>query len=415
MGKLTIRKEQSIFNDNILARQERVVIDYSIFFEEKPSFVTYYQQNIIRSSRESTLEDTTALLGSDSPILFDMIDDFPIYKLSGIDSISVDAEDFGKQTNITGEGVIIPRTIEPREDDFFVLTYDTRRYLFVIVDVNIDSIAGLNYYKINFKLDYRNEEEIKSQLSGEEFITDYDNIGTEYKTVISKPDRLVTEFLANTQRVILEFISDNYYYEFLDYLKFTDDSGQLMYDPILVKFAVDNNLLMLFNAKEQLSSIYLNNVDFGDTYEKILRKDYKATIYAALENKSVANVTKINFSKWPMENPDSMTLNELTFEGRAFLITMYDLYTVTLSDFIIFDDQLVPNLQSGTLYADAVHVVENIIIDHMHNRLNKDNLITVLSEISLDDDEYRSLPLAMILLFIVKYYFNNLLEFKKVM
>lgn len=413
MGKLTIKNEQRIFNDNILSRQERIVIDYAIFFEEKPSFVTYYQQNMIRSSRESTLEDTTALLGADSPIVFDKIDDLPIYKLSGIESISIDDSEFGQQTNIAGEGIIVPNLIEPREDDFFVLTYDTRRYIFVIVDVNIDSIAGMNYYKINFKLDYRNEQEILNQLSGEEYVTDYDNIGTSHKAIIYKPDKLVVGFLEETQKRIIEFINESFYYEHLDYIKFEDEEDNLLYDPMVVKFLTRNELLQLFNMKQQYSSIFMSDIDFNDTYEKEIRKSYKQTIYAALETKDKSNITKLNFSRWPISGPDSYLVNELTFEGRKFTSTIYDSITMP-SDYNIFDSLFLTNLQTNTLYGDAGHIVEDIIIRYINDGITKDNIVLLLSDVELDDDDFRSMFFAIMLLYIIKVFYNKILEFTKI-
>ena len=90
----------------------------------------------------------------------------------------------GLVSNISGEFIIIPDTVRPYPNDFFVFDYEgMERHLFRITDVQFDRATVEKYFKCQYVLYPDNVDEILNNVA-EDFTLVYDNIGTGANSVI---------------------------------------------------------------------------------------------------------------------------------------------------------------------------------------------------------------------------------------
>lgn len=395
MAKL-IRKEAQIFSDRMLRQIEAASIDYAVFFEGAPLFVTYYSKNVLNSGAVTSLDAPVGLLGIDSPIKYNKIENLPIYNLSGISDISQEIGDFGLDSEVSGEGIIIPSTIEPLEEDFFYIPQISDKYLFKVDKVEHDKISGKQFWKINFHI-IQEEVELLDEQVTEFFELDYDRLSsTEYKPIISKGDAALVRMLDETYDLVVDFITENFYYDNLNYLRI-EINGESIYDPIGSKFLVDQSLLIKPNIKDYLDFIYLSKIEFDQlTTQLYINELFKGTIYYALVNKSTDYLDTNRFSFIPVNNINKM--NELNFEGRDIKIANYLLG----SKYQVIDVNFKENCINNILYEDDItNNFENFLIKFMNNKLNKTNIVSELEKIEFEYD-LRTFVFVPSLLYIIR-------------
>lgn len=406
MATLSMKREKDIFNNNTLLRQERASMNYAKYFDEKPSFSTYYSQNMKTSMVESSLEDSNGLIGHDSGLRFNVIKDLPLYALSDAENVSMEVGDFGLDTEVTGTAIIIPGTIDPMEEDLFTFTVDTKSHVFKITKVDVDKITGENFYSITFQLHNINIVEIKDQLD-EEFVTEYDNIGTNYNAIISSTDKNVITFMLNVHNVLLDFLTDNFYHKGLNFMYVDEDPR--IYDPMQNIFAMNHGLYERLEMKRGLHSLYVNKLDFKKPqYKLFYSKNYKNTIFYALENKNRSNLQYTDF--YTMS--DFADDNELAYEHDNYLLTAYSNDSVGQNLQGMFDADLINKITTdGPLYDDDDRFLEDMILLHMSDTgLSNDNVINLLEKMDgRVDDDIRGFMYINILLFLIKFTYNKLL------
>ena len=258
--------EKRMVEDNIFKYEDRLKSPVSRFIETTPTFVTYYHVNPDISTVDEGYKDVHSILGSHSPIRYNKIESFPLY---GIDQIVLQLQemDQGLDTTYEGDAVIVPGSIKPLQNDFFVIPYLKEPYLFRVTEINYDTIMPDNYYKIGFTLEYLEIEKIESienQVS-EKYTCILENIGTENTCVIEleSKDTLdaideMYDDMASTYRSI--FYNDRHNC-FLGEM----GSGLYLYDPLQTQFINEHQL---FNRKNDLSCLILTD-EFTDSKRRI--------------------------------------------------------------------------------------------------------------------------------------------------
>ena len=182
MGKFSDTKYVSTIDNLVDSTKNKLNNPYYIFNDKKPTKVTYFAQDI----EKSTLDEASGLyesnMGDGSPFKFNKIKDFIMY---GLDRIAADYDlnDNGIESNpITGEAVILPNTITPRPGDYFHIGYIKEKNLFIVNSVSIDTLdSGANIYKIEYALcaENRSIESIEKQVD-DSFNFVVNNSGTDF-------------------------------------------------------------------------------------------------------------------------------------------------------------------------------------------------------------------------------------------
>ena len=87
MGKFTDTKYTNTIDSLVSATKSKINNPYYIFSDKKPTKVTYYSQNIEKSTLDEASGLYEAHLGGQSPFKYNKISDFIIY---GIEKIATD-------------------------------------------------------------------------------------------------------------------------------------------------------------------------------------------------------------------------------------------------------------------------------------------------------------------------------------
>jgi len=105
--------EQKIIHENILRHLQNSYTYQSKRLQGTPVFTTYYNRNISASDQDQILETVTDLLGTEGPVKYNKVNDFPLYLAGEVNPNLEFDESFGLNTEGTGEAVILPNTIKP--------------------------------------------------------------------------------------------------------------------------------------------------------------------------------------------------------------------------------------------------------------------------------------------------------------
>lgn len=183
--------EQTFLDQNLFKFENRLKSSTSRFIAEGAVLTTYYQLAENRTTVDKGLQNIDQLFGKNSPLRFNKIKNFPLYSFAQMNPSNDDSLQI-EDINVEGECVILPSTLVPHQNDFFILNHLKMRAIFRVLEVQFDSMKVNGYYKIKYHL-YSNSEEILGLLEKQtinNYNTDLNAIGTEVNPII-KEDNFV--------------------------------------------------------------------------------------------------------------------------------------------------------------------------------------------------------------------------------
>ena len=276
MGKFSDTKYINTIDSLVDATKDKLNNPYYLFADRKPTKVTYYNQNV----EKSTLDEASGLygahVGKDSPFKFNKINDFLLYGLGKI-TTEYDIGDFGTESNpVTGDCIILPNTIEPRPGDFFVVSYIKENVLFKVTAVSADTLdTSANIYRLEYSLELTNAiEQIEGQVE-KSFNFLVNNIGTDFKTVIQDCDYNLIDQLEGLIENLIIYFNNIFFDTRLQTFVYNHD-GWMMYDPFLIEFFIRNEVLKFGDQFQYVAHACYTNKIFG--------MDYTKTFFNCLEN-----------------------------------------------------------------------------------------------------------------------------------
>lgn len=274
--------EQKLVEDNIFEYETRISNSEVVrFLESTPIFTTYYHINVNESTTDDGFRDIESIIGNKSPLKFQKITNFPIYNMDGI-NLALEDSEMGLDSNYTGEGAILPNTIKPLPNDFFMINHLSKQYLFRITEIGYDNIRPDNYYKIAFKLEYLDDvrvESLNNQVN-ESFSCILQNVGTENQCILQD------EYLERIQKIDAMYNDMTQTYLTIFYNKTYNsflgehEGGMKIYDPFMSIFFNKHKLL---NKKNDYTTVFLSDA-FNDNKRQI---KYEKSIYRAFERRDV--------------------------------------------------------------------------------------------------------------------------------
>ena len=283
--------EKLLINNNIFKYEDKLNSQYTRFLETTPTYVTYYNINSIESTVDLGFSNVDKILGPSSPLKYSEVKNLPVYGMDAI-QINVDEAEEGLTGSYdNGELIILPDTIKPYPDDFFILEHKGHDFLFRVTGVEYDTIKSNNFYKITFTIKYVTKEEslkILDQVTNK-YTCIVDNIGTEDKCIIED------EFYELLQRMqaLYKDISERYklfFYrkKYNAFLYVDPEVTYGIYDRYVNMFIQKHGLLY---DTESHKTIYLNNED--DTCCFTL--EYDSSIFRAFEARKVKRISACKF------------------------------------------------------------------------------------------------------------------------
>jgi hypothetical protein len=127
--------EHKLVEDNIFEYENRIANSEIVrFIESTPVFTTYFHINNNESTVDDGYKDIESIIGIKSPLRYQKITEFPIYNIEGI-TLALEESEYGLDSSYSGEGTILPNTIKPLPNDFFMINHLDKQYLFRITDI----------------------------------------------------------------------------------------------------------------------------------------------------------------------------------------------------------------------------------------------------------------------------------------
>lgn len=125
------------------------------------TLVTYYNINDANTTTSFGMETHYQFLGVDSPLRFDKIENMILLGFSPLNPQDTNASSTSvRNYDLTGEAFIIPGTIMPKENDFFIINHLNMNHLFRVTQVVQDGLNTDGSYKISYGLFSTNPLEI---------------------------------------------------------------------------------------------------------------------------------------------------------------------------------------------------------------------------------------------------------------
>lgn len=271
--------EKALVNNNIFKYEDKLNSAYTRFLDRTPTYVTYYNINTIESTVDLGFSNVEKVVGNGSPIKYNEVKNLPVYGMEAIQLDIEEAEEGLTSSYDGGELIILPDTIKPYQDDFFILEHKGHQFLFRVTGVYYDTIKSNNFYKITFSVKYVTEEDSRKII--EQVTNKYtcvvDNIGTEDKCIIEDDDYELLIKMKDLYNQIAERYKLFYYKKKYNSFIFIDPNSVVgIYDRYLTNFIQKHGLLY---DNESHRTIYLNNED-DDCH---FMMEYDSSIYKAYE------------------------------------------------------------------------------------------------------------------------------------
>ena len=384
-------KESNFLNNNVFAFEERLNSQYTRILDMKATYTTYFHINTENSTTDVGFENIERTIGENSPLKFNEIKEFPLYGIEQM-AFNLSQQDEGLNIEYDSEAVILPNTVEPYPNDYFLISYIDKPYLFKITSVILDNIKSNNYYKVGFTLESTNKEAIESlykQCIGK-FTCDINNLGTEYKCIIEDDTYLVVNKIDNIISSLLTDYKIVYYKEkynsFIIMSNEDEKEPYLIYDRCLNNFITQHNL---YNDKYSPDTILLSNED--DTDDFIF--EYNNSFFKRIEEESQKK----------MKESYGYMLAFLTNYRSIF--SYYGVSTKTVRQIYsqkeYIPNDLLENIKENKLSDNPIY---NIIVKYFNNEYKSINTIDLeeLDSISIEYSFFDYIFIPMIIYIIHK-------------
>ena len=399
MGKFSDTKYIKTIDSLVDATKDKLNNPYYLFADRKPTKVTYYNQNV----EKSTLDEASGLygahIGKDSPFKFNKINDFLLYGLGKI-TTDYDVGEFGTESsNITGDCIILPNTIEPKPGDFFYISYIKENVLFKVTTVSADTLdTGANIYRLEYSLEHTNAiEQIESQVE-KRFNFLVNNIGTDFKAIIQDCDYDIIEKLECLVESLIVYFNNIFFSPRLQTYVYNHD-GWMMYDPFVIEFFIRNDVLKFGEEYQYVSHACSTNKTFG--------MDYTKTFFNCLEHPDQDIKCSTIATADMITDPNSLFAARLEYYYSVNYIDK----TPYKTRFHVLDMDIIEHIKNNEMYEKGNNKeIYNLWIAFFNN--NKDfitgDIISLIKNADYMDNMSCFYTLA-VSIYILEQYMKNLL------
>lgn len=237
------------------------------------TLVTYFNINDDKTSTSLGMATHYQILGTDSPLRYNQIEKFPLLGLTPMSPEEATASQTQvRDYALNGELYIIPGTIQPKENDFFIINHVKMNHIFRIVQVTQDGLNIDGYYKCSYQLFSTNPAEIEwaFKQTVKKYVCDLKTVGgDDLVPVIGKEDY-------ETRSRLIKMVNDmveNYTARFYDrthncYLLHLN--GRTLFDLCGNMFMAKNSIMINDAANENvvLNPNKIRRPDMDDLYQK---------------------------------------------------------------------------------------------------------------------------------------------------
>jgi len=319
MGKF-LPNDEELINQVTKDYTQDALSNYSEMLGSSPTYLSYFNIKASASSQDKNLDAVYQVTGSESPVRFNRIDNFPVYGLQQI-SLDLSIGTYGVEAEVATEAIILPSTIIPFPDDFISVPYidsssgiDEKKYaLFRVTKVDKSVLGSTRFFKLQINMTAEQVEQVEEQTVKElEFnVTDYESnrqaILNKSSISILKLSRSLRQFTVNEY---LEMYNDksvssiscphndgklvclllNYFIELSKGFEF----DRSFLNKLSVLYQPDISIFRLI--KIEFSSFFLNIFLNRDMKEKIIKEGVEAIVSTEMIHKAFKTIYYITNS-----------------------------------------------------------------------------------------------------------------------
>ena len=326
------------------------------FTDKKATKVTYYKQNIEKTTTDEGSEEIYQTIGTKSSVKYNKINNFYIF---GFEQPVIDNQigEFGYEVDdITGSVVVLPKTIVPTSGDYFKVHLIDEDFLFIINDANGDTFNSMQeYYKCDYRMTKRDVlDQIENQVV-KEYNFVFGNVGTDFSPVIEAKSygiiRELDEVVHNLVSLYHSYFANN-----VQTFIYTLNPGYRMYDPYLIEFLIRNDIF-----KGQPDYIF---VDHQVPVPNTFAYDYSRTFFYVLENPNEMDRRGFN---------DTCSATQITDVNTLFFTRVEPYYRIEYRDipgyisrFNIFPGEVKLAIKNKTYFKDESMKIFNILVSYLN-------------------------------------------------
>lgn len=405
----------SIYNNSIdsliQGQQSRInaANPYYKYTDKKPTPVTYWNINSTQTTLDCGTEQQYDQLTEEDPIRFNRVLNFLLYGLRQIET-DIRVGEFGPESQIEGECLILPNTVIPFEGDYFTIDYlinGDQRILFRVIAANRDTLDNnANFYRIQYQLNQTQDIDYKYLM--EHTVKTYkyisSNAGTNFIALLDEETENGINQLSALLSMLRQFYMELFYRPNIQTFIYPYMHGSfLIYDPYLIEFLIRTKLYSTSDS----SYLYISQATFKSLTFSI---EYSRTLFTDIENRD-PNLS-LN-TVWPINicDPNSLLIDrmeeylELSIQRQNF--RFHD--PINFLDMDLFDRIVNNNPYDES--DESLPIYKNVIINFMNGKdassITGNQIESIKNiEYARNKDLYYELPLIM---YALSKYINDLM------
>lgn len=183
--------EEAFLTNNIGKFESRIKSQVSKYIENGAILTTYYHIYDNEVTVDRGLRDIAEIFGRESPLLFNRVDNFPLYGFGATNPQNTEEQQV-EDINVDGECILLPSTIVPNPNDFFTVNHLKMLAIFQVAEVSFDAMKVEGYYKIRYRLFSTSPgtmEELERQVIAR-YRCQLDALGTDLNPIIAVDDAM---------------------------------------------------------------------------------------------------------------------------------------------------------------------------------------------------------------------------------
>ena len=225
-------------------------------------FVEYFAINPDKSITMDGLQNVEDFIGQHSTVVYDLIKGLPIAGISDLVMQTQFDEELGHDEDFTSEGIILPNTIVPKEDDCFLIRGQQHTALYKVTEVTHTTVRSNPFTGIGFRL-YSRDPELIKQLYRQvdtNYVVTTRSVGLNRSLVVAEENLLDIEGHVKQYLEILELYKllfyDNQRYMFIyNGIPGEDGNRYSFIDVVMWKVMFDEQLCLF----DQIATYGINN------------------------------------------------------------------------------------------------------------------------------------------------------------
>lgn len=289
--------EQQFMEDNARDVVTQMNSPLNKYTDKTTTFVKYWHINGDKTTINEGFEHVERIIGKNSPIRYNRIDNVPLLGIENI-VLAISDEEQGLDMDYEGDAFIQPGVLEPYENDMFAINHLGQAFLFYVTSVEMDTVKAHNFYKINFALwSVDDWEKIDDQVV-ERYTCIYNNIGTDNKCIIRNDEYEVLQRLDKLFVNIMEAYKLYFYDKKFNSFLCHPMDAYVEYDAYINKFISSTQIFRRCNDLTALITV-------NENYDPKFEQRYDRSIFNAIVKRNLKWFQNRRVSKKPVNDLSS--------------------------------------------------------------------------------------------------------------